>query len=114
MFAPYGLAFAGNNGLLVSDQALNRVLFFPFNKGTFTSADNGAPATKVFGQPDFTSSKASSSDTGMTGPHHLSSDTDGRPYVADSGNNRVLIFDQILNTPRRRRARVLPAPRGRR
>jgi sugar lactone lactonase YvrE len=74
MLAPYGLAFAGNNGLLVSDQALNRVLFFPFNKGAFTSADNGTAATKVFGQPDFTSSKASASDTGMSGPHHLSSD----------------------------------------
>ena len=35
----------------------------------------------------------------MAGPHHLSSDTDGRPYVADSGNSRVLIFDPILNTP---------------
>ena len=99
MLAPYGLAFAGNNGLLVSDQALNRVLFFPFTNGAFTAADNGKAATKVFGQPDFTSSKISTSDTGMAGPHHLSSDTDGRPYVADSGNNRVLIFDTILNTP---------------
>jgi uncharacterized protein (TIGR03437 family) len=99
MLAPYGLAFAGNNGLLVSDQALNRVLFFPFNNGGFTSADNGTAATKVFGQPDFTSSKSSASDTGMSGPHHLSSDTDGRPYVTDSANNRILIFDTILNTP---------------
>jgi uncharacterized protein (TIGR03437 family) len=99
MYLPYGLAFAGNNGLLVSDQGLNRVLFFPFNNGTFTSADNGAAATKVFGQPDFISSKSSSSDTGMSGPHHLSADTDGRPYVADSGNGRVLIFDQILSAP---------------
>lgn len=99
MFAPYGLAFAGANGLLVSDQALNRVLYFPFTNGTFTSADNGAAATKVFGQPDFTSSAKSSSDTGMSSPHHLSADTDGRPYVVDSGNGRVLIFDSILNTP---------------
>jgi uncharacterized protein (TIGR03437 family) len=99
MLAPYGLAFAGNNGLLVSDQALNRVLFIPFTNGGFSAADNGKAATKVFGQPDFTSSKTSTSDTGMSGPHHLSSDTDGRPYVTDSGNNRVLIFDTILNTP---------------
>jgi uncharacterized protein (TIGR03437 family) len=37
----------------------------------------------------------------MAGPHHLSSDTDGRPYVADSGNNRVLIFASVTdpNTP---------------
>jgi uncharacterized protein (TIGR03437 family) len=99
MLAPYGLAFAGNNGLLVSDQALHRVLFFPFTNGTFTTADNGAPATKVLGQPDFTSSRSGTSDTAMSSPHHLSSDTDARPYVTDSGNNRVLIFDQILNLP---------------
>ncbi len=99
MSNPYGLAFAGNNGLLVSDQALNRVLFFPFTKGTFSAADNGTAATKVLGQPDFTSSAASASDTGMASPHHLSTDTDGRPYVVDSGNGRVLIFDSITNTP---------------
>ena len=99
MYIPYGLAFAGSNGLLVSDQGLNRVLYFPFNNGTFTSADDGAAATKVLGQPDFISSNSGTSDTGMSGPHHLSSDTDGRPYVTDSGNARVLIFDQILNLP---------------
>jgi uncharacterized protein (TIGR03437 family) len=99
MYGPYGLAFAGNNGLLVSDQALNRVLFFPFTNGAFTSADNGAAATKVFGQPDFTSKSASSADTGMSSPHHLSTDTDARPYVVDSGNGRVLIFDSIVNLP---------------
>ena len=97
MFTPYGLAFAGNNGLLVSDQSFNRVLLFPFTNGTFTAADNGAAATKVFGQPGFTSSTARTSDTGMSAPHHLSSNTVGRPYVTDSGNNRVLIFDAILN-----------------
>ncbi len=99
MLAPYGLAFSGTNGLLVSDQALNRVLFFPFDNGGFTATDNGAPATKVMGQPDFVSSSARSADTGMSAPHHLSSDTDGRPYVTDSGNGRVLIFDQVVNVP---------------
>ena len=32
MLAPYGLAFAGNNGLLVSDQALNRVSVLPLHQ----------------------------------------------------------------------------------
>jgi len=41
MSAPYGLAFAGTNGLLVSDADLNRVLYFPFTNGAFTGADNG-------------------------------------------------------------------------
>ena len=102
MYVPYGLTFAGPNatvGLLVSDQALSRVLYFPYTNGGFTSADNGAAATKVLGQPDFTSKAASGSDTGMSSPHHLSTDTDGRPYVVDSGNNRVAIFDSMLNLP---------------
>ena len=102
MAVPYGLAFAGPNatvGLLVSDQLLNRVLFFPFTNGTFTSADNGKAATTVLGQPNFTSSAAGTSDTGMAAPHHVSTDTSGRPYVADSTNNRVLIFDTISNLP---------------
>jgi uncharacterized protein (TIGR03437 family) len=99
MSAPYGLAFAGNTGLLVSDQALNRVLFFPFTNGTFTAADNGKAATKVLGQPDFTTSKAGTSDTGMSSPHHISTDTSSLTYVADSGNGRVLIFDSIGNIP---------------
>ena len=99
MSSPYGLAFAGNNGLLVSDSVLNRVLFFPFTNGTFTSADNGKAATKVFGQQDFNSSVSGNSDTSMNSPRHLSADTDGRPYVVDTGNSRVLIFDQINNTP---------------
>jgi uncharacterized protein (TIGR03437 family) len=99
MASPYGLAFAGSNGLLVSDTTQNRVLFFPFTNGTFTSADNGKAATKVFGQLDFNSTSSGSGDTQMNGPRHLSADTDGRPYVVDTGNSRVLIFDQINNTP---------------
>ena len=51
MASPYGLALAGENGLLVSDQAHHRVLFFPAAGGYST----GMSATKVFGQPNFTS-----------------------------------------------------------
>jgi uncharacterized protein (TIGR03437 family) len=101
MSAPYGLAFAGNNGLLVSDQVHNRVLFFPFSgNGTFAAGtDNGKSATKVFGQPDFSTVARGFDDAGLSGPHHIAADTDARFYVTDPGNNRVLIFDQILNNP---------------
>ena len=101
MSQPYGLAFAGNNGLLVSDTAHNRVLFFPFTPGvTFVAGqDNGRPATKVFGQPDFFTVTTGNTDDKLSAPHHIATDSEARPYVADSGNNRVLIFDQILNLP---------------
>ncbi|HWB87012.1 MAG TPA: hypothetical protein VG675_22910 [Bryobacteraceae bacterium] len=96
MSRPYGLSLVGTNGLLVSDVAHNRVLFFPMTNGSFTS---GEAATKVFGQPNFNTSGTGSSDNAMNAPHHISSDTDGRPYVADTGNSRILIFDQIESNP---------------
>jgi len=101
MAVPYGLAIVGTNGLAVSDVFDNRVLFFKFTgNGTFTGGtDNGIAATKVFGQPDFTTIVKGSADTQTNGPRHLSADTDGRLYVADTLNNRVLIYDQINNTP---------------
>jgi uncharacterized protein (TIGR03437 family) len=102
MAAPYGLAFAGTNGLLASDAVHNRVLFFPFtgNSGTFDpTVDMGKAATKVFGQPDFTTVTSGTTDSKMSSPRLVSADSEARPYVADAGNNRVLIFDQIGTAP---------------
>jgi uncharacterized protein (TIGR03437 family) len=101
MAVPYGLAIVGTNGLAVSDVSDNRVLFFKFTaSGTFAGGtDNGIAATKVFGQPDFSTIVKGSADTQMNLPRHLSADSDGRIYVADTQNNRILIYDQINNTP---------------
>lgn len=111
---PYGLAFSGTNGLLVSDQADNRVLYFKFTgNATFTAlTDNGLAAAKVFGQPDFTTIAKGNSDNAMNNPHHLSADSEGRPYVADTGNNRVLIFNDANNdnTPSAGAHAALPIP----
>jgi len=99
MKTPYGLAISGNNGLLVSDAAFNRVLYFPFtSNGGFTAlTDNGKAATKVFGQQNFTGSSSCgsgcSSNAQLSVPRHIAADTSGRLYVADTGNNRILIFD---------------------
>ena len=101
MARPYGLALAGNTGLLVSDELHNRVLFFPFSAGgTFgAGTDNGKAATKVFGQADFTSSGSGNTDASLDAPHHIAADTDTRLYVTDSANNRVPIFDAVPNNP---------------
>jgi len=100
MKTPYGLAFTGTNGLLVSDQSFNRVLYFPFGaNGTFAAGtDNGKQAAKVFGQPSFTAIAAGTGTASMNAPHHISTDTNGLLYVADSGNNRVLIFQDPANS----------------
>jgi uncharacterized protein (TIGR03437 family) len=91
MATPYGLAFSGVNGLLVSDVKLNRVLYFPIASGDLT-APQGETATKVFGQPDFVTIKTGTDDTSMSTPRHVAADTSGRAYVVDTGNNRVMIF----------------------
>jgi uncharacterized protein (TIGR03437 family) len=94
MDSPYGLAFSGTSGLLVSDSLLNRVLFFAFDaNGTFAAlTDNGKPATKVFGQPDFISQASGSGAGNFKTPLHVASDGEGLIYVADVGNNRLSIF----------------------
>jgi uncharacterized protein (TIGR03437 family) len=100
MYWPYGLAFTGTNGLMVSDAAYNRVLYIPFSSGqtTFNApADNGKPATKVFGQPDFVTVSSGSTPDKLYSPHHIACDTDGQVYVTDPGNSRVEVFSDPNN-----------------
>ena len=112
MSAPYGLTLTNFPGLLVSDLAHSRVLFF--QGPTFT---NGQSATRVFGQPDFNSSGSGSAMNQLSSPHHISNDSDDRLYVADTGNSRVLIFDHAPNAAANPQAAYalttgLTAPRG--
>ncbi len=94
MSSPYGVAISGTIGLMVSDIAHNRVLYFKFTgKGTFTGGtDNGVAATKVFGQSNFTTIAPSASSVGLNSPHHIACDSSGQLYVADTGNNRIQIY----------------------
>ena len=104
MAAPYGLAFADNNGLLVSDVLTNRVLFFA---GSSAQLTNGQAASIVFGQPSMNSQSRGSGTNQMYAPHHIAADSDDRLYVADTGNSRVLIFNM---RPRRVTAFMPPSP----
>lgn len=90
MALPVGLAFTLAPGLLVSDAALNRVLYFEGESADFTS---GMAASLVFGQPDFTSSAPGNGLNQMYAPHHIATDSDDRLYVADTGNRRIEIFN---------------------
>jgi uncharacterized protein (TIGR03437 family) len=119
MVYPYGLAFTGVNGLVVSDASLNRVLYFPFGpSGNFTSADSGKSAAKVFGQSDYYSKASGTGAGSFNAPLHVASDGEGRVYVADAGNNRVSIFPDpnLAYTPSGTQAAWtitgLTAPRG--
>ncbi|MDZ4802842.1 MAG: hypothetical protein SGI92_32175 [Bryobacteraceae bacterium] len=93
MLYPFGLAFTVEGSLLVSDAVHSRLLFFrrPVN-GDFT---NGQAAERVIGQPDFFTVGSGTSSRRLTSPRHIAIDTDDRLYVADAGNNRVVLYDRI-------------------
>jgi len=85
MSLPVGIAFASDGSVLVSDTALNRVLYFRRPAGgDFTS---GAAASTVFGQPDF----GPPSETTLVRPRGISIDLDDRLYVANTASTQVQI-----------------------
>lgn len=83
---PVGFAM-GNGGMYISDYSDNRVLFYP---GTSTVA------SQVYGQPGiFTSNYANNggvSASSLSTPIGIALDSSGKLYVADSANNRVLVY----------------------
>jgi uncharacterized protein (TIGR03437 family) len=89
MKSAYGVALTGGGHLLVSDPLAHRVLFF--HKAAGGDFQNGASASNVFGQPDFSASLA----TVFSGPHLIALDSQDQLYVADTGNNRVAILPNV-------------------
>lgn len=92
MNLPQGVVTDANNRLYVGDLSNNRVLIFN-NAGT---AANGALASVVLGQSNFTTGTANTggvSAVSMNNPVGMSYDeTSGNLFVADYSNNRVLRF----------------------
>jgi len=97
MHSPYGLALFSNRSLAVSDPFHNRILVFERPSGSDFS--NGQNAAVVLGQPNPGSITASSADAGLNSPRHIATDTSDRLYVADSNNNRMLVFDNPSSSP---------------
>ncbi|MFI5362472.1 MAG: hypothetical protein ACHQ49_10920 [Elusimicrobiota bacterium] len=90
MNGPDGLAYdSAHQHLFVADSNNNRVLVF-----FVSTISNGMTASIVLGQPGYTTSAASPIDANtMNNPNALAYDqNNGRLFVADSGNNRVLVF----------------------
>ena len=78
--------------LWLSDQSNHRVLGWE----NIDALTNGAPADVVVGQPDLVSNAVNAggapSATGLNRPHGLAVDSTHNLYVADTLNNRVLVF----------------------
>jgi sugar lactone lactonase YvrE len=92
--APSGLAFDSFGNLWVADTQNNRVLMYPP-----ASLVTGGAATVELGQPSgataFTSNAFNNggiSPTSLDGPTGLAFDSGGNLWVADSLNNRVLMY----------------------
>jgi hypothetical protein len=79
------------------DVGANRVMVWEnFNPASFS---NGAPASKVLGQPDFTTGTAGAGASGLNGPTTFAACPSlGRFLVCDTYNNRVLVYDDATLT----------------
>lgn len=91
---PWGVAIDPVSGkVFVADNGANRVLRF----ASYAALTDGADAEAVFGQSDFGQVDAALSAVGMNAPQGVTCDADGRLWVSDTGNARVLRFDDAAN-----------------
>jgi hypothetical protein len=72
--------------LVVADSGNHRVLVW----NAFPTS-NGQPADFAVGQPDLSTNTAGVGAQGLTQPRSVAGDA-GQLYIADTGNNRVLVF----------------------
>lgn len=84
-----GVAIDSAGNLWVADNANNRVLRFPYSAATGKPTQD---ADLVLGQMDFASISAGTGLAQMQFPASVRVTDSGVVYVADSGNNRVLVF----------------------
>jgi hypothetical protein len=85
-----GAAFSPDGSkLLVADAGNNRVLVF---NAPFT---NGMAASIVIGQSDFVTNTSGCTAHKLNVPYSVFVHTDGRLFITDGGNNRILIYNQI-------------------
>jgi len=91
MNLPTDVAVDSSGGVYISDAGWNRILFFP-NGYTQT-------ATRVYGQASCSiSTPPPVSASSLNSPQGLTLDNSGNLYVADTGNNRVLVFGPANTT----------------
>ncbi|WP_238325526.1 NHL repeat-containing protein [Leptospira inadai] len=83
---PTGVAVASNGDVYATDYTNSRVLYYPSGSTT---------ATRVYGQPNFTSNTANNGGrtaNSLSAPKGIALDPQGGLYVSDKFNNRVLYY----------------------
>ena len=91
---PLGIAVDAASNLFVADSSANRVLIYP---NTQTAPPAGVTASFVVGQSSFVSVGSGSGN--LKTPTDVAVDSAGNLHVADSGNNRVLIYTSLVFLP---------------
>ena len=97
-----GVAIDAGGNLWVADGGNNRVLRFPLDPDT---GEVVKVANLVLGQHDFNSAQLGSEFDKLHAPSAVTFDQSGTLYVADTGNDRVLVFETPFETG-------MPAKRG--
>ena len=86
-FEPWGVAIGPDGSVYVTDTWNNRVQ-------KFSRDGNPIKMWGQFGQP---SPDAPGSENSFWGPRGIAVDSDGRVFVADTGNKRIVVFDSNGN-----------------
>jgi len=91
-----GIAIDSVSGkVFVAESKRNRVLRYP----SYASLQSGGTPEAVFGQVNLTGADQGYSATKMWGPSTIVCSADGRLWVADTYNDRVLRFDNAATKP---------------
>jgi uncharacterized protein (TIGR03437 family) len=90
--APQGIVVDQASNLYVADAGANRVLIF---SNTQNASPSGMAANFVIGQVSFGVSSGGS----LKSPVGVGIDSSGQIYVADNGNNRVLVYQSLVFLP---------------
>lgn len=96
LYIPNGVSFSPDGEkLLIADYGNHRVLIW-----NSIPTSNAQPADVVVGQLDFNSKFQGSSATGLSGPLGIFVASDGKMFVSEYNNKRVLIWNKIpeINT----------------
>ena len=89
LYHPFSVAIDAVSGAVYAvDYSNNRILRF----SSYGSLTNGSSPVAVLGQQDLLSSGRGTSRNGVSSPRGITVDNNSNLYVADYGNNRVLIF----------------------
>jgi hypothetical protein len=83
-------AIISNGKLLIPDRNNNRVLIY-----NSIPSSNGSPADVVIGHNDFISDSSGAGANQLAQPHSVAVDSSGRLYIADTLNNRILVYNSI-------------------